>query len=207
MYFHRKCILTSLNSSTISSGELTCTPNAFRLVEHTNRKAGIMQHSTIAVRQISRCYNERPLINLAQNIHTTIYVTCDRNYLAHFYAKIAWHQMLGTCGLSSPCSHELAYVCLATCHLVCHSPNPFCLTRVSYLKRSILILSVVYPTLSAVPPCRRVYRPIDTNLQGVTSLESINCLRRYTRNYYIYLTQCVCTGYIESWTLSFFSLL
>ena len=47
----------SLNSSTISSGELTCMPNAFRLVERTNRKAGIMQRSTIAVRQISRCYN------------------------------------------------------------------------------------------------------------------------------------------------------
>ena len=84
--------------------------------------------------------------------------------------------MLGTCGLSGLCSHELAYVCLA----VCHSPNPFCLTRVSYLKRSILILSAVYPTLSAVYPTlsavlprRRVYRPIDTNLQGVSSLESI----------------------------------
>ena len=31
--------------------------------------------------------------------------------------------------------------------------------------------------------CRRVYRPIDTNLQGVSSLESINCLWKYTRNY------------------------
>ena len=74
--------------------------------------------------------------------------------------------MLGTCGLSGPCFHELAYVYLA----VCHSPNPFCLTHVSYLKRSILILSSVYPTLSAVLPRRRVYRPIDTNLQGVSSL-------------------------------------
>ena len=94
--------------------------------------------------------------------------------LARFYAKVAWHQMLGTCGFSGPCSHELAYVCLAMCHLACHSPNPFCLTRVSYLKSSILILSAVYPTLSAVPPRRRVYRPI-TNLQGVSSLESIVC--------------------------------
>ena len=67
MHFHRKCILTSLNSSTISSGELTCTSNAFRLVECTNRKAGIMQHSTIAVSQISRCYNERPVKYLARN--------------------------------------------------------------------------------------------------------------------------------------------
>ena len=61
----------SLNSSTISSGELNCTPIAFRLVEHTNRKAGIMQHSTIAVRQISRCYNERPVIYKSRNIHTS----------------------------------------------------------------------------------------------------------------------------------------
>ena len=79
--------------------------------------------------------------------------------------------------------NELAYMYLAVCHLACHSPNPFRLTHVSYLKRSILILSAVYPTLSAVLPRRRVYRPIDTNLQGVSSLESINCLRRYTRNY------------------------
>ena len=41
---------------------VTCTPNAFRLVERTNRKAGIMECSTITVRQISRCYNERPVI-------------------------------------------------------------------------------------------------------------------------------------------------
>ena len=121
--------------------------------------------------------------------------------------------MLGTCGLSHPCSDELAYICLAACHLACHlachSPNPFCLTRLSYLKHSILILSAVYPTLSTVPPYRRVYRPIDTNLQSVSSLESINCLQRYTRNYYIYLTQCICTGYVyrELDTLFLFSVM
>ena len=51
--------------------------------------------------------------------------------LARFYTKIAWHQMLGTCSLSDPCSHKPVYVCLAAYHLTCHSPNPFCLTRVS----------------------------------------------------------------------------
>ena len=129
-------IVCSLNSSTISSGELTCTPNAFRLVERTNRKAGIMQRSTIAVRPISKCYNERPVIYLARIIHTSS--SRYRRYLwqklARFYTNIAWNQMLGTCGLSGPCSHELAYVYLAVCVIL----------RTHFALRAYLILSAVF---------------------------------------------------------------
>ena len=121
---------------------------------------------------------------LARNIHTSS--SRYRRYLwqklSHFYAKIAWHQMLGISvwlvgslfsrtGVRMSCSVSFSESILPQ------------VTSVSYLKRSVLLLSAVYPTLSAVPPRRRVYRPIDTNLQVVSSLESINCLRRYTRNY------------------------